>query len=1783
MELKIYDKQGLVKMVVSPDGSSQWNHEIGVENVVTVNFTTWEYFVMEVGLYILVEGVQFRLKSEYKPKHVDNRKYTYNLKFYGREHDMQDILFCRLNQSDDDFESVFAYDCTPMELLQKVVDNMNRNSDGVVWKAGEAVPANRKTINFNGLYCWDALSEGARAFETEWWMDGEYLNLSKCLRGEYVSLGYGQGLRNGLTQNENSTSAKWFTRLIPVGSSRNIDRNKYGYSTLQLPGREKYIDINTQQGLKEYREESAFSEIYPHREGSISSVRSELKTNEETGDFTVWYVKDESLPFNPDEYMIPNEVIHMTFNTGSLAGKEFEVNWDADKLEFEIINQYPDDNTHIPGGNIVPKSGDKYVLTNISMPDEYIKAAEEQYKEAVDVYIEEYAKDISIYSGNTDYIYVTKNNVPLQIGQRVVLVSEQYFDSGSMETRITRLSRKLNILGDASFDCSNAVSSTWKSNVDSSLNHLQFSVAQEMAKTIIDILKVGDSKEPSNYNVFSALRSLNTFLRKDKDDRSKGKIASDKGFEAGEFIEGLTGSGAKIDNEGRAELHSLFVRQFIETPTMKYNRVEIRMGDEINSVSAGVIESVFPDTDAKGNTLTTGTLILKLEETDFGSLEKDDIVFQIYSDMENKQNNAVENSDDGKGNRQLKGFATVMFKVLEVSGDRNEIIRYSLRPLSENWKKQIHPYQFGTFAQRGNFSNGDRQTIVYQGICPESYTRYMFGVNDWEFSAKMIGMQLGYLGNLSVFGIDMSGYSAYLNNVYFTGQIRQLYIPQWIEGESVAYNGTIVYMGGEHYVAKGETNNPPLFNDDEYDLLAKEGKDGVGIKSITSFYLISNSPQKPVATSSAWSSSLLEPTELKPYLWKKTVVTYTNSVKDTTIECISVRGKDGTSVNIKGTFSSEEDLEAAYPNGGDTTSDAYIVNGNLYVWTGSEWKNVGAIKGDPGDTAYIHIKYANETTSGTQVNIGGTFVILSFTSGDGEETGDFMGVYTDYTPADSSDVSDYKWKKIRGDKGTDGSDSTSYWLDSPVGSICLSADGTPTPSSFIVSMKKKTGNGNVVACSDFYLAAWKYDGNWQLVSISSVKTSSITIIPANSTVYKQYRVTAHTTRDASESNIINQIGIGVSFDGMNGENGKDGEDGIDSTSYWLDSPVGSVNFATDGTPTPSSFIVSMKKKTGNGNVVACSDFYLAAWKYDNNWKLVSISSVKTSSIIIIPANSTAYKQYRVTAHTTSDASESNIINQIGIGVSFDGMKGENGADGIYVYDCGLFNSEREYYYQTVNGKVRRDKIVYEIDGAFYNFLVRSRQNDGSNGLVATPPTSTQGDVNWEVMSQFQSVIANTVFGTNANIGGFITSSEKMKSQSETTDGYSLFELDGQKGTMVMRQSNGTIWKLDEYGVQSVGNSEGERVVLDPNTRSISAFDAKGVERTVIDGSEYTLNELIDATGGSIPLMKSATNNTGYVVSVSDPGTESEKYDLSSMFYSSAGTLNVSISKMEVKVVYLPQVTRNVIASPELSLTPLGEVNIHLETYESTDSLNPISRKLIATVSADGNISGGTESSSNYKNRSPVLIGKGYHKIVATITAINGKSSGSTFVTGYWSITSAYISVESYVSRHFANGMFLSKSTSEYFLSMTENGRMVIQIGTGGNVYRYRNGSMTVNGVTQPITVYSARVEDNSKTQTVAPTKTELLKMDGGTVAITKLSSPTSYQMTFPPVYGLNKNNTLVNLVGYGFVAGSSEYVAKASISSIQTASDGSMYLKIIVSDDETANYGGFYIEVKKIM
>ncbi len=145
MEVAIYNRQGTLKRKVSPDSSSRWTEEVGTEFVVTVNFTTWEFFVLsvrrlcgDIGKTVLhKEGSTGRKKT-------DTQKYTYNISFYGREHDMQDLLFCRLNQGEDDLESVFAYDGTPMEMLEKLVANMNRKHRRCDVACSQAVTGDRE-------------------------------------------------------------------------------------------------------------------------------------------------------------------------------------------------------------------------------------------------------------------------------------------------------------------------------------------------------------------------------------------------------------------------------------------------------------------------------------------------------------------------------------------------------------------------------------------------------------------------------------------------------------------------------------------------------------------------------------------------------------------------------------------------------------------------------------------------------------------------------------------------------------------------------------------------------------------------------------------------------------------------------------------------------------------------------------------------------------------------------------------------------------------------------------------------------------------------------------------------------------------------------------------------------------------------------------------------------------------------------------------------------------------------------------------------------------------------------------------------------------------------------------------------------------------------------------------------------------------------------------------------------------------------------------------------------
>lgn len=325
-------------------------------------------------------------------------------------------------------------------------------------------------------------------------------------------------------------------------------------------------------------------------------------------------------------------------------------------------------------------------------------------------------------------------------------------------------------------------------------------------------------------------------INKDREDSTKFLLTMMAGIVVGEkgFSEGLTGFGAKIDKKGYGEMRGLRLWEFLEVPELRYNRVEIFLGIKWRVPGAGIILSCTPDTDSEGNQLTTGTCTLKLEEGEFGAVSKDDIALGIFHFGDERD--AAEDSDDSKGNFKFSGFATTYFRVTEVSGDNNETFRYALRP-----GYTIHPQPQMNFSCYGNFTDEARQSSAYE---TRTYTRLLWKQNDWEFSVGNIAMQYGDLTNLNIFGLNMSGYSMYLNSVYFTGTINQVRPDgtpvlvandrgQWESGTKYEFYDRVSHDGILWLcVAEDGTDTEPSKENADWLLQVDKGEDGAGLTYI---------------------------------------------------------------------------------------------------------------------------------------------------------------------------------------------------------------------------------------------------------------------------------------------------------------------------------------------------------------------------------------------------------------------------------------------------------------------------------------------------------------------------------------------------------------------------------------------------------------------------------------------------------------------------------------------------------------------------------------------------------------------------------------------------------------------------------------------------------------------------------------------------------------------------------------------------------------------------------------
>lgn len=415
---------------ITPNDNSVRVRSIMGEHTLTLHYALAQHVEIPLGAWVEYEGVRYELKEpqHFKKNGRRNFEYTLTLKTndsHPRRYKVRNVVDGRLK---------FSLTATPREHLRQVVDNMNKRESG--WVLGDCIVAAEKVISYNFTSCSEALQMIAEAFETEWEIVGKTIHLRKI---EYnknspltLKFGNGNGLLPG-TGRVNSSESKQIEILHVQGGSQNIDPSKYGGRELLLPKDQLYTYNGrwyrtSADGFSVYRQGKSLqtraegsldlTHIYPKRVGSISKVTITGKG--------FCDIADSSIPdsLNYESCLIAGETMTVIFQTGMLAGKEFEVKYLHASRTFQIIEQEID-GVPMPKGGYIPKVGDKYAVFNIMLPDAYIcdKASKtgaswDMLKEAVKfLYENEDAK--FTYSGELDGMF-TKDKW-LEIGGKIRL------------------------------------------------------------------------------------------------------------------------------------------------------------------------------------------------------------------------------------------------------------------------------------------------------------------------------------------------------------------------------------------------------------------------------------------------------------------------------------------------------------------------------------------------------------------------------------------------------------------------------------------------------------------------------------------------------------------------------------------------------------------------------------------------------------------------------------------------------------------------------------------------------------------------------------------------------------------------------------------------------------------------------------------------------------------------------------------------------------------------------------------------------------------------------------------------------------------------------------------------------------------------------------------------------------------------------------------------------------------------------------------------------------------
>lgn len=687
----------------------------------------------------------------------------------------------------------------------------------------------RFLVEYSSISIIEALNTICETLDCEWWVDGPIIYLGYCeMNGQTT---FEQGV-NMLSMSQSESKSSFITRLYAFGSDKNIPSGYFsgadadvttdGIATdyLMLPNKDVdeegyyskdgYIEnVNVVKSDSQAIEGVVkFEDEYP----KVSCAVSAIKTYESTVDnedgtkktATFWQVtSNDSFTTNFETSWIKKGLnLMIRFESGALTGMEFEVNFKIiDKVNyFEIVANDTYGRT-LPDSVMCPKIGDKFYLYNWDASKITETPLIPEAQEALYVRAKNYYKKSMVDNSNFTCVLDsekffnngTYNYHPL--GEQVKLINPLFSDTDKdgkhyRNSRIIGIEIKLDIPYDSpTYIVGEKAAYSRLGQLEDKVNSITVNGIQIGSENVngggVYVIGMNDTTPETDSNVYSARRTRNSFLSKVRADTAMGLINFVKGLVSKEiaslhegaqfgesFADGQAGFGGKIDGRGVGYLESLTLRSFMEAPEYRFNRISIRVGNDWRAAGGGIIENVEIDHDEEGNELQRGTVYLHLEDGEIGKIAVDDICQGIWHDHITLSNNSTDDYDDGIGNFRFGGFFTAYFRIVEimsVNGGINNAFRYVLRS-DKHWKALHHPASMMHFVAYGNFTDKTRQSSRYSTL---TYERYLKDVNDWEFTENMIAAQFGDLSNLSIFGLNMTGYSAYLNNIYMSGTIQQ--------------------------------------------------------------------------------------------------------------------------------------------------------------------------------------------------------------------------------------------------------------------------------------------------------------------------------------------------------------------------------------------------------------------------------------------------------------------------------------------------------------------------------------------------------------------------------------------------------------------------------------------------------------------------------------------------------------------------------------------------------------------------------------------------------------------------------------------------------------------------------------------------------------------------------------------------------------------------------------------------------------------------------------------------